>query len=114
MRPLPRSTLFPYTTLFRSIPRFARNDGQRRLCSAVMCAPRVKLNCGTLPDQGDEGVRHARQAAIAAVDQSEFAPELHVRETDELDLARAHLIASKAGADQRYPQARRDKAFDHP
>src|SRR2546422_4354084 len=53
----PRSTLFPYTTLFRSrreIPRFARNDGQRRLCSAVMCAPRVKLNCGTLPDQGED------------------------------------------------------------
>src|SRR3712207_8612078 len=43
----PRSTLFPYTTLFRSVPR-ARRPGRRR--GRAMTAPRPLVDYGRLLD----------------------------------------------------------------
>src|SRR5260370_39731126 len=37
----PRSTLFPYTTLFRSLPREARTEGARLVGGAGRDRPRV-------------------------------------------------------------------------
>src|SRR5438876_2561606 len=65
MRPPPRSTLFPYTTLFRSGARAVelrviRNDGSRRNVSAR-----------TVPLRGDDGVITGYLGTLEDVTRSE-------------------------------------------
>ena len=49
----PRSTLFPYTTLFRSLPLLLRSTGSRRAGSVVVAhGPSCSAACGVFPDQG--------------------------------------------------------------
>src|SRR3712207_8404556 len=64
----PRSTLFPYTTLFRSDGRRGRRHlgalGQRvgLLAPVAVAAEDLELVPRTLPDPGDEELPHARAA----------------------------------------------------
>jgi hypothetical protein len=83
------------------------------LSSVVGRLTPVRLEHAPLADQRDEGQDRAGQAAIAPVDKPQFTPEFHVLEIYQLDLTGAHLVAGKAGTDERYAQACRDKALDH-
>src|SRR4051812_49874509 len=59
IRPPPRSTLFPYTTLFRSLLRHRH----RRLLRAALLRPRRPHGARLAP--ADRGPRRARDAAPA-------------------------------------------------
>src|SRR3712207_7076178 len=59
----PRSTLFPYTTLFRSRP-FLRPDGGR---AGLQEPPRRPHTVGPLAPAAGERVRHQRPDAVLVV-----------------------------------------------
>src|SRR5215471_4039992 len=51
--------------------------------------------------------------AVAAVDQSEFPPQLDILDGNQLHAAGPDVILSEAFADQRYAEIRADEEFDH-
>src|SRR3712207_7345381 len=70
----PRSTLFPYTTLFRSISR-APGAGRRGSAGAVRCEPRRPRR----PRRDAAAARRARGLQAAARSE-EHTPELQSRQ----------------------------------
>src|SRR5579885_2053983 len=66
-----------------------------------------------LADEADEGLRGAGQAAVAAIDEAQLAPELDTFHVEKLDLARLDLVFGKTLADERNTRIDADKALDH-
>src|SRR5437879_11808687 len=64
-------------------------------------------------DHADEGLGGAREAAVAAVNQAELAPEIHAFDGEQLYLAGFHLILGKTLADKRDPGISGDAPLDH-
>ena len=64
-------------------------------------------------DETDEGLRRARQAAIATVDQAEFAVEIYAFHAEQFHFASLDLIFGEALADKRNTGVRAYEAFDH-
>src|SRR5439155_2152448 len=64
-------------------------------------------------DHADEGLSGTREAAVAAVDQAEFAPEIHAFDGEELHFAGFHLILRKTLADKRDTGVGGDETLDH-
>src|SRR5688572_32288424 len=56
-RPPPRSTLFPYTTLFRSARRAARRERHHALQVARQYRPGSRRRLVSVPERAREGVR---------------------------------------------------------
>ena len=66
-----------------------------------------------LANSGDEGQPCPRLSSIATVGDTKFAPKLAILQWNQFHPACQHLIACKAGADQRDTQAGSNKALDH-
>ena len=64
-------------------------------------------------DYGDKGLGGAREAAVAAVDETEFAPEVDAFHVEELYFAGFYLIAGEALADEGDAGVGGDEALDH-
>src|ERR1700757_4691275 len=64
-------------------------------------------------DHVDEGLDGARQAAVATVDESEFAPEVDAFDGEKLHFTGFHLIAREAFADDGDADVGGDESFDH-
>jgi len=64
-------------------------------------------------DHADEGLGGAGEAAVAAVDEAEFAPEVHAFDGEELDFAGLHIIFCKTLADNGEAGISGDEALDH-
>src|SRR5438128_5895222 len=67
IRPPPRSTLFPYTTLFRSIRRESRKCGRRQLareCDACGVASVAPLRPGVDGDRGNADERDRKSTRL--------------------------------------------------
>jgi len=64
-------------------------------------------------DDGDEGLGGAGKAAVAAVDETEFAPEVDAFDVEELYFAGFDLIASEAFADEGDAGVGGYEALDH-
>src|SRR2546430_4442712 len=60
----PRSTLFPYTTLFRSLVLAGGNDAQRATLPAICAGERLVALAH------DEGTRHRRQPVATTVERT--------------------------------------------
>src|SRR5580700_3174577 len=92
----------------------------RRPRSAGKKAVRLSLRGGVgfgglaeFADHVDEGLNGARQAAIATVDEREFAPEVDPFDGEELYFAGFDLIAGEAFADNGDADVGGDEGFDH-
>src|ERR1700676_95421 len=66
-----------------------------------------------LADHVDQGLNGARQAAVAAIDKREFAPEVDTFDVQELHFAGLHLIAGEAFADDGNADISGDEGLDH-
>ena len=66
-----------------------------------------------LAEKRDESGCRARQSAVAAIDEAEFARERRVGDRKKLGFAGANFFLGETFADDRNAQARGDKAFDH-
>lgn len=66
-----------------------------------------------LADDGDESLRGTRKAAVAAVYEAEFAPEIDAFDVEKLHFAGLDLVARETFADERDTGVRADKALDH-
>src|SRR5258708_27630100 len=64
-------------------------------------------------DDADERLGSAGEAAVAAVDEAEFAPEVHAFDGEQLHFARFHVILGKTLADEGDAGIGGDKALDH-
>src|SRR5712664_245007 len=64
-------------------------------------------------DEGDERLGSTGQAAVAAVDEAEFAPEVHTLDSQQLHFAGFHLIAGKTFTNEGDTGVGGDEAFDH-
>src|SRR5260221_79350 len=64
-------------------------------------------------DHVDEGLDGARKAAIAAVNEREFAPEVDAFDGEELHFAGFYLIAGEAFADDGDADVGGDESLDH-
>src|SRR3712207_6875622 len=88
----PRSTLFPYTTLFRSISSHPRGIGARRLRVVPLSKvsqPALRLSSYTAPPSGV--VLHTRQAVPAESVNSRIAIVRSEEHTSELQ-SRQYLV----------------------
>jgi hypothetical protein len=66
-----------------------------------------------LTDNADEGLRSAGEAAVAAIDETEFAPKVHTFDGEQLDFAGFHVILRKTLTDDGNAGIGGDKALDH-
>jgi len=66
-----------------------------------------------LADDADEGLCGTREAAVAAVNETELAPEVYAFHGEQLDFASLHIILCKTLADDREAGVGSDKALDH-
>ena len=64
-------------------------------------------------NHADERLRGAREAAVAAVDEAEFAPEIHAFDGEELHFPGFHLVLSKTFADKGDAGISGDETLDH-
>src|ERR1700719_776024 len=64
-------------------------------------------------DHVDEGLNGARQAAVAAVDEREFAPQVDALNIQELYFPGLDLIAGEAFADDGDADVSSDESFNH-
>ncbi len=64
-------------------------------------------------DDGDQGLGGTREAAVAAVDEAEFAPEVDAFYVEELYFSGFHLVAGEALADEGDSGVGSDEALDH-
>ncbi len=66
-----------------------------------------------LADDADEGLRSAGEAAVAAVDETELAPEVYAFNGEQLYFAGFHVILRKTLTDDGNAGIGGDKALDH-
>src|SRR5256885_17273018 len=66
-----------------------------------------------LANQGDQRLHRARQAAVTAITQAQFAPQIDAFDAEQLDFTGFHLVASKAFADKGDAGIRTYEALDH-
>ena len=64
-------------------------------------------------DDADEGLGGARKAAVAAIDQAKFAPEIDAIDVEKFYLAGFHLIPGKTFADKGNTRVGGDETLDH-
>lgn len=64
-------------------------------------------------DDGNQGLGGAGEAAISAVDEAEFAPEVDAFDVEQLYFPGFDLVARKALTDKRDAGIRGDEALDH-
>src|SRR6267142_2227262 len=64
-------------------------------------------------DEGAESLGGTGQAAVAAVDEAEFAPEVHTLDSQQLHFAGFHLIAGKTFTNEGDTGVGGNEAFDH-
>src|SRR2546422_11457394 len=94
----PRSTLFPYTTLFRSLPRFVVRQGAevpgvqlvRQFPQPSVLAVDRQLQTRFRQGGGDEGLQQIAVGAVLGVQQAD-SPERSEEHTSELQ-SRLHLV----------------------
>src|SRR5271155_5778552 len=66
-----------------------------------------------LLEESDERGGGAGESAVAAINQTQLAPEFDIGDGDELYVSGAHFIASETLANKRNAQARGHEALDH-
>jgi len=66
-----------------------------------------------LANKCNESLRSARQAAIPAIDQTEFAPQVHTFHRKKFHFASFDIILRKTLADERNSGVGRDESLDH-
>src|SRR5712692_1991264 len=66
-----------------------------------------------LTDHADEGLGGAREAAVTAVDEAEFAPEVHTFDGEQLHFAGFHIVLRKTLADDGDAGIGGDETLDH-
>src|SRR5437867_4883473 len=66
-----------------------------------------------LTNQGDERLRGARQAAVAAIDETQLAPQINTVQGKQFHLSRLHVVTRKTLADERHSGVGSNEAFDH-
>ena len=66
-----------------------------------------------LADDGDQCLGGARKAAVAAVNEAEFAPEIDAFHVEELHFAGLYLVAGKTFADEGNTGVGADESLDH-
>src|SRR5712692_612231 len=66
-----------------------------------------------LTDHADEGLGGAREAAVTAVDEAEFAPEVHTFDGEQLHFAGFYVVLRKTLADDGDAGIGGDEALDH-
>ncbi len=64
-------------------------------------------------DEGDEGLGGAGEAAVAAVDEAEFSPEVDAFDGEELDFTGFHIVLGETFADEGDAGIGGNEAFDH-
>src|SRR5258708_31817068 len=59
----PRSTLFPYTTLFRSLPilRYSARGSRTVYCTAIMFLPPIRYTAGSGLEVGTRSEEHTSE-----------------------------------------------------
>src|SRR5713101_1028477 len=64
-------------------------------------------------DHADESLGGAREAAVTAVDEAEFAPEVHTFDGEQLHFAGFHIVLGKTLADDGDAGIGGDETLDH-
>src|SRR5437667_42636 len=74
---------------------------------------RSRRRLAVLTNQGDERLRGARQAAVAAIDETQLAPQINTVQGKQFHLSCLHVITRKTLADERHSGVGSNEAFDH-
>src|SRR5579875_299733 len=74
---------------------------------------RFGSRAGSVANQGDECGSRTRERAVAAIYDSQFARDIHIRNGNQFYLAGLHFVLRKAFADQRDAEALGYELFDH-
>src|SRR5713226_1445405 len=64
-------------------------------------------------DYADKGLRSAREATVAAIDEAELTPEVDAFDSEQFDFAGFHIILRKTLTDDGNASVGGDKALDH-
>src|SRR3989337_107268 len=91
----PRSTLFPYTTLFRSLQRLL-SDSEHATCAASAIVEQVGARFDHLGNRKEDQLRHQRNRIARGPVLARLFVVLLIKPADQLLEDRSHAVVVKA------------------